>query len=136
MGFPRQEYWNGLPFHSPGYLPNLRNERTSPALASGFFTTKPPGKPLYLCVCVCVCVERKRGREGKGKKDRVGVSHVKSSRYTFFSRPHGTFFRLYHMLSHTMNLHKFFLKIEIISNIFSDYNIMRLELNYKKKLKK
>ena len=40
------------------------------------------------------------------------------------------------MLSHTMNLHKFFLKIEIISNIFSDYNIMRLELNYKKKLKK
>ena len=56
--------------------------------------------------------------------------------YTFFSRPHGTFFRLYHMLSHTMNLHKFFLKIEIISNIFSDYNIMRLELNYNKKLKK
>ena len=82
MGFPRQEYWNGLPFHSPGYLPNLRNERTSPALASGFFTTKPPGKPLYLCMCVCVCVcvyvcvcvekERERGREGKGKKERVG----------------------------------------------------------------
>ena len=42
MGFTRQEYWSGLPFHSPGDLP------TYPylfALASGFFTTEPLGKP-------------------------------------------------------------------------------------------
>ena len=112
MGFPMQEYWNGLPFHSPGYLPNPGNEPMSPALASGFFTTKPPGKPLYLCVCVCVCVcvekERERGREGKGKKERVRGSYLKAARYTFFSRAHGTFFRLYHMLSHTTSLHKIF----------------------------
>ena len=45
MGFPRQEYWSGLPFLSPGDLPNPRVKPTSPALAGGFFTTEPSGKP-------------------------------------------------------------------------------------------
>ena len=46
--FSRQEYWNGLPFPSPGYLPDPGIKPTSlesPALAGGFFTTAPPGKP-------------------------------------------------------------------------------------------
>ena len=46
MGFPRQEYWSGLPFPSPGNLPDPRTEPTSPALAGRFFTTEPPGKPI------------------------------------------------------------------------------------------
>jgi len=45
MGFPRQEYWSGLPFPSPGDLPNPAIEPTSPALAGRFFITEPPGKP-------------------------------------------------------------------------------------------
>ena len=45
MGFSRQEYWSGLPFPSPENLPNPRIESASPALADGFFTTEPPGKP-------------------------------------------------------------------------------------------
>ena len=56
MGFPRQEYWSGLPFPSPGGLPDSRSNPTSPALAGGFFTTESLGKPIYVCVCVCVCV--------------------------------------------------------------------------------
>ena len=44
-GFPRQEYWSGLPFSSPGDLPDPGIEPTSPALADEFFTTEPPGKP-------------------------------------------------------------------------------------------
>ena len=48
MGFPRQEYWNGLPFPPPGDPPNPGIEPTSPALAGGFFTTKPAGKPVSL----------------------------------------------------------------------------------------
>ena len=32
MGFPRQEYWSGLPFPSPGDLPDLGMEPVSPAL--------------------------------------------------------------------------------------------------------
>ena len=44
MGFPRQEYWSGLPFPSPDLLdPEI--ESTSSGLAGGFFTTEPPGKP-------------------------------------------------------------------------------------------
>ena len=45
MGFPDQEYWSGLPFPSPGDLPDPGMEPTSPALTGGFFTTEPPGKP-------------------------------------------------------------------------------------------
>ena len=48
MGFPRQEYWSGLPFPSPGDLvdPNPGTERASSALAGRFFTTEPQRKPL------------------------------------------------------------------------------------------
>ena len=44
--FFRQEYWNGLPFPSPGDLLNPGIEPASPELADGFFTTEPPGKPV------------------------------------------------------------------------------------------
>jgi len=45
MGFPRQEYWSGLPFPS---LPYPGIKPASPALVGGFFTTEPPGKPTLL----------------------------------------------------------------------------------------
>ena len=45
MGFLRQEYWSGLPFPSPGDLSDPGIEPVSPALAGGFFTAEPPGKP-------------------------------------------------------------------------------------------
>ena len=47
MGFPRQEYWNELPFPSPGDLPDLGIEPVSPALVDGFFTAEPPGQPHF-----------------------------------------------------------------------------------------
>ena len=48
LGFSRQEYESELPFPSPGYLPDPVIKSMSSvalALASGFFTTEPPGKP-------------------------------------------------------------------------------------------
>ena len=45
MGFPRQEYWCGLPFPSPEDLSNPGIEPVAPALADGLFTTESPGKP-------------------------------------------------------------------------------------------
>ena len=48
MEFCRQEYWRGLPFPPPGYLPDPGIEPVSlasPALAGRFFTNVPPGKP-------------------------------------------------------------------------------------------
>ena len=47
-GIFQEEYWSGLPFPSPGDLPNPGIEPLSlmsPALAGGIFTTVPPGKP-------------------------------------------------------------------------------------------
>ena len=48
MEFSKQEAWRGLSFPSPEDLPDLGIELespASPALASGLFTTAPPGKP-------------------------------------------------------------------------------------------
>ena len=48
MGFPRQEYWGGLPFPSPGDLPDPGIEPGSPALQVNSFPTEPPGKQCLL----------------------------------------------------------------------------------------
>ena len=43
-GFPRQEYWSGLPFPPLGDLPNQGIQPASPALSGQFFTAELPGK--------------------------------------------------------------------------------------------
>ena len=58
MGFPRQESWSGLLFPSPGDLHNPGIKPMSPALAGGFFTTEPPGKPLIKLCCCCTSVTK------------------------------------------------------------------------------
>ena len=52
--------------------------------------------------------------------------------FTFFSSVHGTFSRIDHILGHKFSLGEF-KKIEIIPNIFSDHNAVRLYLNYRRK---
>ena len=47
MGFPRQEYWSGLPFPSLEDLPDSGIEPESPALAGVFFMAESSRKPLY-----------------------------------------------------------------------------------------
>ena len=46
MEFPRQEDWSGLPFPSPGDLPDPGIEPVSLGLVGIFFTTEPPEKPF------------------------------------------------------------------------------------------
>ena len=46
VGFSRQEYWSGLPFPSPGDLPNPGVEPRSPALEVDALTFEPPGKSI------------------------------------------------------------------------------------------
>ena len=45
MGFSREEYWNGLPFPSPGDLPDSGIEPGSPTLQADALLAEPPGKP-------------------------------------------------------------------------------------------
>ena len=46
MGFSRQEYWSGLPFPSPGDLPDPGIKAGSPALEADALASEPPGKPV------------------------------------------------------------------------------------------
>ena len=46
MGFPRQEYWSGLPFSSPGDFPDPGIELRSPSLQADSLPSEPTGKPL------------------------------------------------------------------------------------------
>ena len=48
MGFPRQEYWGGSPFPSPGDLADPGIEPRSPALQADSLPSEPPGKPIHL----------------------------------------------------------------------------------------
>ena len=67
MGFPRQEYWSGLPIPSPGDLPTPRTESASPALGGEFFTTEPPGKfqlTSKVNLKILTVLNRQQGRFG------------------------------------------------------------------------
>ena len=52
--------------------------------------------------------------------------------FTFFSSAHGTFSRIDHIFGYKSSLGKL-KKIEIIPSIFSDHNMVRLDVNYRKK---
>ena len=48
MGFSRQEYWSGLPFPSPGDLPDPGIKPWSPAFQADALTSEPPGNPYAI----------------------------------------------------------------------------------------
>ena len=58
--------------------------------------------------------------------------HPKEAKYTFFSKVHGTFSKIGHMIGHKRSLNKF-KKTKIILSIFSDHNSLKLETNIKEK---
>ena len=47
MEFSRQEYWSGVPFPSPGDLPDPGIESRCPALQADSLPSEPQGKPIY-----------------------------------------------------------------------------------------
>ena len=62
IGFPRQEYWSGLPFPSPGDFSDLVIKPRSPTLQADALPSEPPGKPIpvwrttYLMNCLDNCI--------------------------------------------------------------------------------
>ena len=72
MGVFRQKYWSGLPFPPAGDLPDPGVNIASPALAGGFFTTKPPRKPAPACLsAVKFC--------GSAHRSLLSIKHDKNS---------------------------------------------------------
>ena len=59
-GFSRQEYWSGLPFPSPGDLPDSGIEPRSPTLQAGALPSKPPGKPQRDFLSICPTLRSRR----------------------------------------------------------------------------
>ena len=52
MGFPKQEYWSGLPFPSQGDLPDPGIESRFPALQTGSLSLSHQGSPIYLYIFI------------------------------------------------------------------------------------
>ena len=48
MGFSRQEYWSGLPFSSPGDLPDAEIELRSSTLQTDSLSSEPGGNPMVI----------------------------------------------------------------------------------------
>ena len=57
MGFSRQEYWNGLPFPSPGDLRDPGIKPRCPTLQADASLSQPPGKPLLYCTLLQVSIK-------------------------------------------------------------------------------
>ena len=70
MEFSRQAYGNGLPFSSPGDLPDPGIEPTSLALAGGFFTTELRGNPMYIFIYVYMHIRNEKNEHGSIKPAR------------------------------------------------------------------
>ena len=72
MGFSRQEYWSGLPFPSPGDLPNPGIEPRPPALQADSLRTELPGKPICVCAYIYACMGFPGSSAGKESPCNAG----------------------------------------------------------------
>ena len=77
MGFSRQEYWSGVPFPSPGDLPDPGIEPRSPALEADTLTSEPPGKRCANGKCI------QKGRRVSWAPKPVTVQHELSQSPVF-----------------------------------------------------
>ena len=66
MGFSRQEYWSGLPFPSPGDLPDTGIEPRSPTLQADSLSSEPPGAPVLNLLTVKWWIRQTGGSIGGG----------------------------------------------------------------------
>ena len=79
-GFTRQEYWSGLPFPSPGDVPDPGIEPVSPGLAGRFFTIEPSGKPghrvssyyYYGSSYICSSSHARAAHKSRRQESRTG----------------------------------------------------------------
>ena len=121
-----------MPFPSPRQtLTDIKGEIESNTIIVGDFNT--PLTPMDRSSKQDINKETQVLNDTLDEMDLIDIFrtfHPNAEEY-IFSSAHGTFFRIDHILGHKSNLSKF-KKIEIISSIFSDYNAMRLDINYKK----
>ena len=129
MGFSRQEYWSGVPLPSPRQtLTDIKGEIDSNTIIVGDFNI--PLTPMDRSSKQKINKETQVLSDTLDEMDLIDIFRTflpNAEEYTFFSRAHGTFSRIDHILGHKSNLSKF-KKIEIVSSIFSNHYETRYQL--------
>ena len=111
-------------------LTSMKGEMNNNTIIVGDFKT--PLTPMDRSTKQKINTETQTLNDTMNQLDLIDIYrtfHSKTMNFTFFSSAHGTFSRIDHILGHKSSLGKF-KKIEIISSIFSDYNAVRLNVNY------
>ena len=114
-------------------LTSMKGEINSNAIIVGEFNT--PLTPMDISAKQKISKETQASNYAMDQLNLTDIYrafHPKTMDFSFFSSAHGTSYRIYHILGHKFSLGTF-LKIEIISRIFSDHNVVRLDVNYRKK---
>ena len=114
-------------------LTAIKGEIDSNTIIVGNFNT--PLSPMDRSTKMKINKETQALNDTLNKMDLIDIYrtfHPKTTEYTYFSSVHGTFSRIDHILGHKSSLGKF-KKNEIVSSIFPDHNVMRLDINYRKK---
>ena len=123
----------GAPQYIRQMLTAIKGEIDSNTITVGDINT--PLSPMERSSKMKINKETQALNDILNKMDLIGIYrtfHPKTTEYTFFSSAHETFSRTDHILGQKTRLGKF-KKIEIVSSIFSDHNIIRLDINYRKK---
>ena len=127
---------SGAPQYIRQMLTAVQGEINSNTAIVGEFNT--PLSPVDRSSKMRINKETQALNDTLNKMDLIDIYrtfHPKTTEYTFFSSAHGTFSQIDHIVGHKSSLGKF-KKIEIVSSIFSDHNIMSLYINYSKKIYK
>ena len=114
-------------------LTSMKGEINSNTIIVGDFNTTLT--PMDRSTKQKISKETQTLNDTMGQLDLIDIYrtfHPKTMNFTFFSRAHRTFSRIGHILGHKSSLGKF-KNIEIISSIFSDHNVVRLDVNYRDK---
>ena len=123
----------GAPLYVRQMLTSMKGDIKSNTIIMGSFNT--PLTPMDRSTKQKICRETQLLNDTMDQLDLIDILrafHQKTMYFTFFSSAHETFSRIDHILGHKSSLGKC-LKTEIISSIFSDYCVIRLDVNYRKK---
>ena len=124
----------GAPHYVRQILPSMKGEIKSNTIIVGDFNT--PLTPMDRSAKQNINKEMQTLNDTIYQLDLIDIYrtfHPKTMNFTFFSSAHGTFSRIGHILGHKFNLDKVKKNLEIIASIFSDHNVLRLDLNYRRK---
>ena len=124
----------GAPQYVRQMLTSMKGEINNNTIIAGDFNT--PLTPMDRSTKQKIKNETQTLNDTIDQLDLIDIYRTcqsKTKNFTFFSSAHGTFSRIDHIQGHKSSLGKLKKKTEIITSIFSDHSVLRLDVNYRKK---